>query len=316
MSIIEDKKQIGVIFNIQKYSVHDGPGIRTIVFLKGCPLHCAWCSNPESQVFVPELAYNAGKCIGVEKCKHCINICPNGAIALADDGKIRIDRTLCKNCVEICVPKCPPQALIAYGHSAVVKDVIDEVEQDSMFYTRSGGGLTLSGGEPLAQKDFALALLREAKKRRIKTSIETCGFVPKETMLEAAQFLNSMMFDIKHIDSDKHRAVTGQGNERILENFKAVVEAFPNLPIVVRTPIIPNFNDSESCVLQIAAFIKSLRDEAQKHGKGDIRYELLPYHRLGTQKYTFLGKEAPMGDVTLASEPFNNLVRLAKEILG
>ncbi len=218
---IEDKKQTGIVFNIQKYSVHDGPGIKTIVFMKGCPLHCSWCSNPESQFFQPELAFNSGKCLGIEKCKHCINICPEKAIAEEADGKININRTLCKNCVEVCVPFCPALALITYGESRTVDSVIKAVEEDSMFYTRSGGGLTLSGGEPLAQKDFALALLRQAKKHRIKTSIETCGYVAKEVMLEAASYLNSMMFDIKHMDTAKHQQATGQGNERVLENIKS-----------------------------------------------------------------------------------------------
>ena len=313
MHHIDDTKQMGTIFNIQKYSVHDGPGIRTLVFLKGCPLRCSWCSNPESQVFTPELAYNPGKCLGQEKCNHCKGVCPENAIGFAQNGKATIDRARCTHCTENCVPHCPALALIAYGEKQNVATVIAAVEQDSMFYTRSGGGLTLSGGEPLAQPEFSLALLREARKRRIKTSIETCGCSPLEVMVEAAKYLNSMMFDIKHSNSEKHAAATGHGNEKIVANFLAVAQMFPNLPIVVRTPVIPGFNDDEACITGIASLVCEAR-KSRPEGGASITYELLPYHRLGTQKYLFLGREATLGDATLDTSVFATLARLAGEM--
>lgn len=313
MHHIDDTKQMGTVFNIQKYSVHDGPGIRTLVFLKGCPLRCSWCSNPESQVFTPELAYNQGKCLGQDKCTRCAGVCPENAIVFAEDGKAAIDRTLCKHCTETCAPHCPALALITYGEKQSVATVIAAVEQDSMFYTRSGGGLTLSGGEPLAQPEFSLALLREARKRRIKTSIETCGCTPLEVMVEAAKHLNSMMFDIKHNNSEKHAAATGHGNEKIIANFLAVAKLFPSLPIVVRTPVIPGFNDEEACIAGIANLVREARQSRPKDA-ATITYELLPYHRLGTQKYLFLGRKAPLGDATLDNAVFATLARLAGEM--
>ena len=169
MTSQEDKKTSGVVFNVQKYSVHDGPGIRTIVFFKGCPLSCRWCSNPESQSFKVELAFNDGRCLGFSQCVRCLNACPNQAIAQVDDKPV-FNREVCASCERHCVEACPASGVIAYGQRKTVDEVLRVVEQDSMFYTRSGGGITLSGGEPLAQPDFALALLREARRRRLKAA--------------------------------------------------------------------------------------------------------------------------------------------------
>lgn len=307
----DDKKVSGTIFNIQKYSVHDGPGIRTVVFLKGCPLSCIWCSNPESQAFSPELAYNQGKCIGVESCGHCLTACPHEAVQSGADKKIAVDRAKCRGCVEICTSSCPPKALIPYGYSSTVSEALNRVEQDMQFYSRSGGGMTLSGGEPLAQKSFALALLREAKKRRIKTCMETCGATDTETMLEAAGLLNSMMFDLKHIDDDAHAGATGLGNQRIIQNLSAVLKNFPNLPIVVRTPVVPGFNDTEECISGLAELVKKNAGHNTK-----VSYELLAYHRLGTQKYQFLGKEYPLADARLDDNTFDKLRKIAANILA
>lgn len=311
MSERDDRQQSGIIFNIQKYSVHDGPGIRTVVFLKGCPLSCTWCSNPESQVFAPELAYNQGKCIGLANCGHCQTSCPHGAILPGEEEKISIDRAKCRGCVEICTQACPPKALIPYGYSCLVNEAVNSVEQDMQFYARSGGGMTLSGGEPLAQKNFALALLREAKKRRIKTCIETCGVTDTETMLEAAGLLNNMMFDLKHINSAAHAKGTGLGNERIIQNLSAVLASFPKLPVVVRTPVVPGFNDTEECIGGLAELIKKSAGQNAK-----VSYELLAYHRLGTQKYQFLGREYPLADARLEDSVFEKLRKVAAGIMG
>ena len=304
---LEDSQQRGMVFNIQKYSVHDGPGIRTIVFLKGCALSCRWCSNPESQKREPELAFNAGRCLGVSKCGHCIVACPHGSITLGDDDKLNIDRSRCASCDLPCAAACPAQGLLVYGKERTVDDVLNVVEQDMAFYARSGGGLTLSGGEPLLQGEFAVALLREARTRRIKTAVETCGMVSPDTIREAAPYLNYVLFDIKHMDSAVHEAQTGLPNRHILENFRILAEEFPALPILARTPVIPGFNDSEEAIAAIARFLKPFER---------VEYEMLPYHRLGTQKYQFLDRPVPMGDVKLETEHMNRLQAVAQAILG
>ena len=296
-----------MVFNVQKYSVHDGPGIRTIVFLKGCSLSCRWCSNPESQQREPELAFNAGRCLGVSKCGHCIVACPYGSITLGEDDRLRIDRKHCTDCHMPCAAACPAQGLLVYGKQRTVDDVLNVVEQDMAFYARSGGGLTLSGGEPLLQGEFAVALLREARARRIKTAVETCGMVSAETVRAAAEYLNYVLFDIKHMDSAEHEAQTGLSNRHILENFRILAEEFPDLPILARTPIIPGFNDSEQAVTAIAQFLKPY---------DRVEYEMLPYHRLGTQKYQFLDRPVPMGEVKLDAEHMNRLQAVAQSILG
>ena len=303
-----DAQKQGMVFNVQKYSVHDGPGIRTIVFLKGCALSCRWCSNPESQHRQPELAYNAGRCLGVSKCGHCIVACPFGSIRLGERDLPIIDRSHCDACQsKSCAEACPAQSLLIYGKQRTVEDVLGVVEQDMPFYARSGGGLTLSGGEPLLQGEFALALLREAHVRRIKTAVETCGMAPSETLREAAQYLNTVLFDIKHLDSEIHEAQTGVANKHILDNFRILVEEFPDLPLLARTPIIPGFNDHGKVIAAIATFLKPFER---------VEYEMLPYHRLGTQKYEFLGRKPPMGAVQLQPQKMQALQKIAVHILG
>ena len=174
-------KNRGTVFNIQRYSVHDGPGIRTLVFLKGCPLRCLWCSNPESQEAAPQLAYNADKCLG---CGRCVAICPQQALRLEQDG-IHRDRERCDPACRACAEVCPGQALTFYGKTMTAREVLDKVEEDAAFYARSGGGLTLSGGEPLQQGDFCLSILEEAEHRAVHTAMESCGQAPEETILAA-----------------------------------------------------------------------------------------------------------------------------------
>jgi pyruvate formate lyase activating enzyme len=298
----EDGKKSGLVFNIQKFSVHDGPGIRTLVFLKGCPLRCRWCSNPESQSAEPELAYNPGRCLGLSKCVYCVEACAPNAISRGEDDKLRLDRVRCRSCSRPCVDACPAKALITYGIPRTVDEVLKQVEEDALFYSRSSGGMTLSGGEPLAQKEFALALLHEAKERRINTSMETCGYAAWESLREACSLLHSIMFDIKHLDPLRHKGETGVDPKRILGNFAKMMEKFPDLQVVVRTPVIPAFNDSEEALLPIAALVNKYPNAG---------YELLPYHRLGTQKYLFLQQDSPMGDVHLPTDRF---LRLQKAV--
>ena len=290
MSTFQDRKVTGIVFNIQKYSVHDGPGIRTIVFTKGCPLSCRWCSNPESQLLKPQMAFNATRCIGTDKCHYCMPACPYQAIT-TEGNSLNIDCTHCNECETLaCSKACPAGSIITYGQTRTVEDVLNAVAQDAIFYTRSGGGMTISGGEPLFQKDFAIALLREARRRRIKTAIETCGCYEWERLEEAAPYLNYVLYDVKHTDTEKHKWATGVGNELILSNLKKLLETFPELPVQVRTPVIPGFNDDEETARSIGKLLK---------GYANVTYEALPYHRLGTQKYAFLGREYPMGEVSL-----------------
>lgn len=287
-----DKHQTGIVFNIQKFSVHDGEGIRTLVFLKGCPLHCPWCSNPESQRREPERAYNPTRCLTAEVCGRCATACPTGAVSVIN-GLICFDRTKCTDC-GACVRACPSGAQTVYGETVSVDHILKRVEEDDVFYARSGGGLTLSGGEALAQPDFALALLREAKARRIHTTIETCGHYPTDVLEKACRLLDALIFDVKCLDSERHKKFTGVGNELILRNLHFVFERFPDLPVLVRTPVIPGFNDTEEDVL-------SIREMLPK--RPNVRYEALTYHRMGQPKYGYLGRPYPLEGVK-ADEAF------------
>lgn len=291
----------GYVFNIQRYSVHDGEGIRTNVFLKGCPLRCRWCSNPESQELKPELARNEQRCLGVEKCDFCAAACKHDALGLPETGMPVVLREKCQRCMA-CAACCPTGALTPFGSLMSVEEVIRNVEKDSIFYSRSGGGMTLSGGEPLLQSEFAMALLREAKRRRIHSAVETCGQVPWEVYEEACVLLNEMLFDIKLIDPEKHKLHTGTNNRLILNNIRGILENFPSLKVCVRTPVIPGVNDSPE---DIAAILNFLAPYPAAH------YELLPYHRLGTQKYFFLDREYPMGETALDVALMEELARMA-----
>ncbi|WP_295636209.1 glycyl-radical enzyme activating protein [uncultured Mailhella sp.] len=298
-----DEKTSGIIFNVQKFSVHDGEGIRTLVFFKGCPLRCRWCSNPESQSSLMELSWTEQDCL---HCGTCSRVCSRGAVRPADDGSPVVDRKTCRpepSC--LCTRACPGGALGIYGKTVTAGEVLHRILEDQIFYVRSGGGMTLGGGEPLHQPEFALAVLRLAGQARIRTNIETCGHVSTEVMLAAAGLLDSMFMDIKCLDSARHRQWTGTGNELILKNFVRVREAFPRLPMTIRTPVIPGFNDNARDIEDIARFVKRF---------DNVRYELLPYHRYGEQKYRMLGRIPGMGEATLSDERFRELRDLAEHL--
>ncbi len=276
----------GIIFNIQQFSVHDGPGIRTIVFLKGCPLRCRWCCNPESQNPQPELAFDPKKCIGMSECGLCLR-CGQNAVETLEDGKVRINRDVCTDC-GTCAADCPSKALEMIGRQMTVEEALSAAEKDHCFYSRSGGGLTLSGGEPLFQPDFAIGLLKGAKRIGMDTAIETCGQVKWEILEEALRHVNTIMYDIKCIDSQKHKEFTGSSNPQILENFKALCAAFPNVSKVVRTPIVPGFNDDPVEIESISRFLKPFPD---------VKHEFLPYHRFGELKYELMGMPYLLTDI-------------------
>ncbi len=282
----QDEPVRGLIFNIQKFSLHDGSGIRTLVFLKGCPLTCQWCANPEGQSYAPELACRPDKCIGTSECDRCVKVCEVDAIRLGEDGRVEISRELCTDCGK-CVDACPSKALELFGTWMSVDELIRVVEEDSSFYARSGGGVTLSGGEPLAQTDFVLAFLEKARARGLDTTLETSGLGKWEDLEQVCRLVNHVFFDIKILDPAKHEEGAGVGNERILQNISKLSETFPDLPVTVRTPVVPGFNDAPEDIRAIADFLDRLPGLR-------VEYELLPYHRLGESKYSQLGKTYPL----------------------
>jgi pyruvate formate lyase activating enzyme len=284
-SLSPEEEILGLVFSIQKFSLHDGSGIRTLLFLKGCPLSCEWCANPEGRSYAPELAYNPDRCIGDAECDRCRPVCDAGAIVEGQEGKVAISREVCTNCGE-CAGACPSQALKLFGKHMTIGEVIRVVEEDSRFYARSGGGLTLSGGEPLSQPTFVEQLLKKARSRGIDTALETSGFCTWEDLERACRHVNQLLFDIKTLDARKHREGTGVGNEPILANLRRLAQTFPRISIVVRTPVIPRFNDTPEDIGAIVDFLNEL--------PSSVAYELLPYHRFGEPKYDQLGKEYPL----------------------
>lgn len=264
-----------LIFDIQHFSVHDGPGIRTLVFFKGCPLRCRWCCNPESQVRVPEVVFFSNRCIG---CGRCVGACVNGALRV-EGNRIIYDRAKCTNCGR-CAEACPAEARKLSGRYMTVNEVMEEVLKDRLFYHNSGGGLTVGGGEPTLYTDFVRALLRESKRNGISTAMETCGYVAWPSLDSLAMLLDTLYVDIKHMDRKQHVRVTGVPNDVILENISKAASRYADI-LTVRIPVIPNINDSLDNIRATAKFAKSV---------GVRRIELLPYHRLGEPKYAALGR--------------------------
>jgi len=285
------KAPTGLVLNIQHFCTHDGPGIRTNVFLKQCSLRCKWCSNPESIHPKPELAYNPSKCIGKKECGLCLKPpFPEGAMYVIDgvDDKVHINWDLASECDKETVSLCPTGALNLFGLEMTVDQVLDEVEQDSTFYRESGGGITLSGGECLLQPDFSAALLAGAHQRGINTAIETAGNVPWRFMEKVLPHVDVMLHDHKLTDPDRHKKWCGVDNSRILENFKKAYETFPQTKFIARTPLIPGVNDDEEHIRAVLAFIRPHQNV--------IDYELLPYHRFGESKYGYLGRVYELED--------------------
>lgn len=285
----------GTVANIERYAINDGNGVRTTIFTKGCYLRCKWCSNPETQKFQPEMTFFPDKCIA---CKNCLRLCPYGA--LGED--LIADREICRQChlreqAFLCTTKCYPGCRKITGEEKTVREVYEIVKRDVPFYESSGGGVTLSGGEPLVQPEFTYALLRVMTERWIDTAIETCGYAQQEDYKKVVPYLNTIFMDIKHMDSAKHKAWAGQGNEKILENVKLVDElaGIYGNRLFFRTPIIPGFNDQPEEMEEIAKFVSG----ELKHVTG---MELLPYHKLGRGKYYSLGRSYPMEDTLPPSE--------------
>lgn len=264
----------GIVFDIKKFAVDDGPGIRTTVFLKGCPLRCWWCHNPEGQVSAPELMFRRRRCID---CGKCVKSCPKEAISYVAK-KISIDRKYCSVC-ERCSQKCPTEALVIVGKEMTVREVVKEIDRDLIFYEESEGGVTFSGGEPLLQLDFLEALLKECEERNISTAVDTCGYASRKALDKISDKVDIFLYDIKTMDEKIHKKYTGVSNKPILENFKRLAENRNN--ILVRFPIIPGINDGEDNIAKTAEFVLSHRIE---------NISLLPYHRAGSEKYLGLSR--------------------------
>lgn len=277
-SNVEEK---GLVFNIQRFSVNDGPGVRTIVFLNGCPLRCKWCCNPESQELRPVVMFKEVNCVG---CGNCNVVCPTGASNFAYPGKI--DHTKCIACGK-CVDVCYHKALELSGRWMTVEDLMKELYKDRVVYRRSGGGITVSGGEALVQHTFLLELLKTCKSVGWHTAIETTGFAKKEVLDEIVPWLDLVMMDIKHIDPVIHKQFTGVDNTKILEN--AIYISKMAKEMIVRVPVIPGFNADKKTITGIAKFATYMHNIKQIH--------LLPYHDLGSNKYGMLGKDYTLSDV-------------------
>jgi len=281
-TLAELKEVVGFISNIQRFSLHDGPGIRTLVFMQGCPLICKWCCNPEGQKPYPQLRLLSVKCPGKGTCgAPCVKACPEKAITLSDEGKPKIDWKLCTNCGK-CTEVCIHEGLTMLGKKMTVKEVAAEVEKDRAAYRKSGGGVSIGGGEPLAQFDFVLELLKRCKERFLNTAMETCGHAPWKYLEKVSEYLDLMYYDIKHMDPERHKELTGVSNELILSNAEGILSGKVKCEVIIRTEIVPGCNDSEGEISAIAKFV------AESGGK---MMELLPYHALGSSKYRQLGME-------------------------
>ncbi|AEB76806.1 glycyl-radical enzyme activating protein [Clostridium botulinum] len=290
-------KEKGNVFNIQRFSVNDGPGIRTIVFLKGCPLSCRWCSNPESQNRNSEIMFNIKNCT---ECHRCERVCSEGAIDF--NLSYRIDRSKCINCGR-CVERCYPGALVRSGEEMTVKEIIQELKKESVQFRRSNGGVTLSGGEPLMQSKFALELLKGCKSMGWHTTMETTAYASKDIIDKVMPWLDLILLDIKTVNSDKHFKYTGVRNETILENAKRISEL--GIKTIVRVPVIPEFNADKKSIYDIAIFATKLKMVDEIH--------LLPYHKLGVNKYACIGKRYNMGEDI--KTPSNEFMLALKDIV-
>jgi pyruvate formate lyase activating enzyme len=309
---MNEKQLTGKFYDIQGFSVHDGPGIRLTLFMKGCPLRCPWCHSPESQAFPTELNWMEIKCVGIEKCGNCLNVCPHGAItvgkkkmAVTGDEEITlvtVDRSKCDNCGK-CAEACTSKALYMCGTDYTIDEIMQRVRRDIPFFKKSGGGVTVSGGECLYQPEFLLELLKRCKAEDIHTAVDTTGFAKWEVIEPILPYTDLFLLDIKGVDPEKHKQITGVPNELILENARKIAKAGGKFQI--RIPVIPLYNDSVKAFDEMGSFIKELGDAVEV-------VQLLPYHNLGVVKWERLQKNAP---VLEATPPSDELMQARKKQL-
>ena len=279
-----NQNQSGIVFDIKRYAIHDGPGIRTTVFFKGCPFVCAWCHNPESKASQAQILYTRKRCIG---CVKCVEACPRDALTLTIDG-IRTDDEKCLRC-GICDAACPAQARELAGRRQSVADLMAVIEKDVLFYDQSGGGVTFSGGEPLVQVEFLTALLTACGTRGIHRAVDTTGYTDTDTLMKIAERTDLFLFDLKIMDPEKHRIHTGVSNEQILKNLQTLAER--KIPIIIRLPLIPGVNDDADNLAQTGSFVAGL--------DGVRQIDILPYHRAAAGKYLKMNVPDPASGISV-----------------
>jgi len=294
------KNTKATVFDIQKFSVHDGPGIRTLIFMKGCPLTCIWCSNPESQLSAPQLVFYGEKCI---RANRCLEICSNNAISVKGN-RLVLDKSLCNLCGK-CVEACYAGAWKMFGMVVDVNYIMEEIKKDILFYKNSGGGVTFGGGEPLLYPGFISAVASRCQSEGIPVAIETCGFASWRNFEKILDNIDLVMFDIKHMDPKIHKELCGRSNQLILENLKRLSPR-DDIEVIVRVPIIPGLNDSEDNINNTIRFVASLR--------GNIKgMELLPYHKFGENKYERLGQKYALTGLKIPSDEHMQNIKRAME---
>ena len=313
---MEEKVLTGKLYDIQGFSVQDGPGVRTTAFLKGCPLRCPWCHSPESQAFYPQLSWISMRCQGTELCKErCIHACTKGALELGDTREdavnhtelqlVHVKRDLCDNCGD-CAQVCYPSALYICGKDYTVDELVARLLQDRRFYETSGGGVTISGGECLSQGDFVVEVVKRIKAEGIHTALDTTGFASWSTVEKVLPYVDLFLYDLKHMDSAKHEAVVGVPNGPILENAKKLAEAGAKMQI--RIPVIPLFNNDDDNIRKTAEFCMELGDAVEV-------VQLLPYHNLGVTKYLRISDE-PVAEATPPTDAFMQRLKGIMEDCG
>ena len=289
----------GIIFNIQRYTINDGPGIRTEIFMKGCPLKCRWCSNPESQNTAIEPGVYSSKCISEDKCGLCIAACRQQALLFAGGSIAGIDRSRCIGCMK-CAAACPAEAVRAWGEKMSLDEVMAVIEKDRAFYEKSGGGVTVSGGEPLVQKDFTRSILKACREAGIHTCLESTFCTDRETAEAAAEYADLLISDIKHMDSEIHKKYTGAGNEKILANLKRLAACGHDM--ILRIPVIPGINDDMENIIKTADYIEdNIGDRLRV-------LQLLSFMRMGEEKYLSLGRTYEMDSLEFDREEFQQRV--------